>query len=326
MCVLSEGGSFPEGMSIIPTTTTKKLVSPDLTMEVRSSKGQITPNITPKPPPPPDTSSSTTITTTPTISSSPSPSQPQPSRITEEHHLLGIENINVLKLQGIIHSRTQDSSTIIEVPVMILVDSGATTNFVSSKLVDRMKLYTTPLKHQSIVKLANGTTTEITKEMDTKITMNTFVDEGKLTVVELDTYDVVLGMKFLQKYNNKMKIDWKEGSISITTVKGGTEKTFCLQSKQQSERVQQIKNKHKKKKKDTEQQLTMISAEQLRKEARDDNIESICVVKINWCEGIGNKPTVGDIEQINLVQEGEEENGTSNELIKLRADLVEDIW
>ncbi|MCH82511.1 retrotransposon gag protein [Trifolium medium] len=147
--------------------------------------------------------------------------------VLELHHITH-ENHQTVKFQGSIHG----------VEVLILVDSGATHNFVPQKLVHQMDwpIETTP---QMKVKLGDGfqmVTQGVCKGLEMFI--GDFKLSPNLHLFELGGIDVVLGMEWLQTLGDTIT-NWKQQTMSFwqnqkwVTLRGkeGCRKSFvALQS------------------------------------------------------------------------------------------------
>jgi predicted aspartyl protease len=101
---------------------------------------------------------------------------------------IAYENHQTIKFQGLIRG----------VPVLVLVDSGATHNFISQKLVYKMEwpVSTTP---EMTIKLGDGsktTTQGVCRNVDMRI--DEFQLQPNLHLFELGGIDVVLGIEWLK--------------------------------------------------------------------------------------------------------------------------------
>ena len=114
-----------------------------------------------------------------------------------DHALKGLEGNHTLRLKGKIQ----------RFEVIILVDSGSSTSFISSNLAEQLK-GAEPLKKVMKVKVANG---EILQgdswfpNCQWKCQGATFGTDFK--VLPLDCYDAVIGMDWLQAHS-PMQVDW----------------------------------------------------------------------------------------------------------------------
>ena len=119
-------------------------------------------------------------------------------------HHIAQENHHTVKFQGIVRG----------VPVLILVDSGATHNFISQKLVYKMDwpVDDTPERR---IKLGDGYQT-ITKGICKKLEMSIgdFTLSPDLHLFELGGIDVVLGMEWLKTLGDTI-INWRKQTMSF---------------------------------------------------------------------------------------------------------------
>ena len=114
----------------------------------------------------------------------------------------------LIKLAGVIGSR----------PAVILVDSGATGNFVSTKFAADAKLVLTAGPH-SVASLANGQPQDASGiACGTSLRIDTYVDRIDFNVTDLGHYDVILGMAWLEQY--QVVPDWRNKSVSFVDSEG----------------------------------------------------------------------------------------------------------
>lgn len=114
----------------------------------------------------------------------------------------------LIKLRGSIGSR----------PAVILIDSGATGNFVSSKFASTAKL---ALKAgpPSTASLANGQPQDASGVVcGVAVRIGSYTDRMSFNVTELSGYDVILGMPWLEQYD--VKPDWRGKSVTFNDSKG----------------------------------------------------------------------------------------------------------
>ena len=93
-----------------------------------------------------------------------------------------------------------DVPTSIGATIKVLLDCGSTTNFISSRLVQKYRLPSTNIARVQVVKLADGSihnTCKIVNTLQLYIKNNT-INEN-LLILPIDSFDVILGMPFLKK-------------------------------------------------------------------------------------------------------------------------------
>lgn len=105
--------------------------------------------------------------------------------------------------------------TSIGVTASVLVDSGSTTNFISKRFCFKNRIAARKISKVQIVKLADGST-QPTSSIVTTVAMyinNQKVREN-LLVFPIGSYDIILGMPFLKKYNPT--INWNDNTLTFT--------------------------------------------------------------------------------------------------------------
>lgn len=109
-----------------------------------------------------------------------------------------------LQFRGQLHS----------VPVLLLLDSGSNSSFISKQVVDSLSLETHQCRNLS-VQVANG---EIMcyNSLVPKVqwSMGQYQVQHDLKVLSLSTYDIILGMDWLQLFS-PMKVDWRQQWLAI---------------------------------------------------------------------------------------------------------------
>ncbi|GAU22407.1 hypothetical protein TSUD_122930 [Trifolium subterraneum] len=130
-------------------------------------------------------------------------------------HHIAHETHHTMKFQGTIHG----------VEVLVLIDSGATHNFISQKLVHQMDWGVDTTPHLN-VKLGNGfqiATQGVCKELE--VCIGDFKIKPKLHLFELGGIDVVLGIDWLKTLGDTIT-NWKQQTMCFwwdkkwTTLKG----------------------------------------------------------------------------------------------------------
>jgi hypothetical protein len=114
----------------------------------------------------------------------------------------------LIKLAGVVGSR----------PAVILVDSGATGNFVASKFAASAKLALTA-GPPSTASLANGQPQDASGvSRGTPVRIGSYTDRIDFNVTDLCGYDVILGMPWLEQY--LVTPDWRGKSVTFVDSKG----------------------------------------------------------------------------------------------------------
>src|ERR1700682_5833078 len=99
-------------------------------------------------------------------------------------------------------------------PAYILVDSGATNNYISESFVEKHKLYTETIAESTEAILANGTSINLSRFVpDLQIQVQEYKDNLDANILSLDKYDMVLGMLWLNTYGPS--IDYKTRNITF---------------------------------------------------------------------------------------------------------------
>jgi hypothetical protein len=121
-------------------------------------------------------------------------------------------NYQTIKLRGEIHG----------VPIVMLLDSGASHNFVSRRLVEAMEWPQSDTRSMNI-RMGDGhrsRTRGVCRNLSLKIEGCEFSIDAYL--FELEDLDMILGMLWLTT-QGEMKIDWKNQIIQINTEEGQRE-------------------------------------------------------------------------------------------------------
>lgn len=131
------------------------------------------------------------------------PSRPSAPKSLQLHHLTSLSS-RLLKLAGTLHNH----------PVSILIDSGASSNFINSNFLHRHNLpsETSALTHQ--ITLADGShqlSNLITKR--TPIQIGSYRDRLRFVALPLEGHDLILGMPWLRRC--QPHIDWRRGTVHL---------------------------------------------------------------------------------------------------------------
>lgn len=185
-------------------------------------------------------------------SSSPLPSSSLPL-VHQELHRITHTNRNLLKLNGQVAGHQ----------AVILLDSGATTQFVSSTFVSKGQLRTSTLPDPDTILLADGsmqTTSTIVKSAAIRI--GSYADEIDFVSLPLGpSYDAILGMPWLTKYNPS--IDWENNIISFIDDEMVSHQLIAEISSLSIDSQDNVKSK-----------LNAISIKQMKKQRRKERFES----------------------------------------------------
>lgn len=97
-------------------------------------------------------------------------------------------------------------------PARILIDCGASCNYVSQRMVNRYQLRKQTFHPPLTIELADGSQTEASEELiGQKVMMLGFDGRVDLVITTLKQYDVILGIPWFQRYQPVM--DWRQGLI-----------------------------------------------------------------------------------------------------------------
>ena len=164
---------------------------------------------------------------------------------------------------------------ILEKPVSILIDSGSTLSYISPKLVDLCKMRKYDFEKSWLVQLATGTKRKVTSFISScEVHMQDLITKVDLNVLPLGSYDVLIGMDWLEKHK---------------VVLNCFEKTFdCIDENGESKMVRGIPKKILTRK---------ISALQLKKCARKGcRVFAVHITETNVKE---TKPNLEDLPFLN---------------------------
>src|SRR6202171_4736202 len=99
-------------------------------------------------------------------------------------------------------------------PACILIDTGATNNYISESFVKKNKLYTEPLAEPAEAALANGLSLSVIRMVPSiPIRIQDYNDEINANVLALDKYDMVLSMAWLNTYSPT--VDYRAKTLSF---------------------------------------------------------------------------------------------------------------
>ena len=170
----------------------------------------------PDPPDPPDHSSINTLQLTITSVSLLHATTSNTSISSKSGHQL-------IRLAGFI---TIDGTRI---PIVYLLDSGATGNFISSSFVHRYHLRPTVSPQSPVVTLADGHQQATGGSLSSIPTRIASLQESlDFTVTDLHGFDAILGMPWLQRHNPS--IDWRKQTVSFLDSKQKKHVLRCVNS------------------------------------------------------------------------------------------------
>ena len=115
-----------------------------------------------------------------------------------------VPRTHLLKLSGVV----------LGIPVKFLVDSGASENFISERLVQENDLKVVKSQDKMQVQLADGSTRASNRLVQgAQVIFEEHAEFLDFRVMKLPKYDAILGKSWLDRWNPD--IDWREGTISI---------------------------------------------------------------------------------------------------------------
>ena len=97
----------------------------------------------------------------------------------------------------------------------ILIDSGASSNYISESFVKRHDIYTEPKNSTTTTTLADGTPLSVTYcAPDVQVHIHDYIDDMHVDVIPLVHYDVILGITWLETHG--ATVDHSSRSITFT--------------------------------------------------------------------------------------------------------------
>ncbi len=98
--------------------------------------------------------------------------------------------------------------------VVALLDSGSRSDFISSNLVDQLKLPTTKLTKPLTVQLAvMGSTSSVNFETTVELSYQDITEQRRFDVLNVNGYDIILGTPFL--FQHKVMLTMNPSQIAI---------------------------------------------------------------------------------------------------------------
>jgi Reverse transcriptase (RNA-dependent DNA polymerase)/Retroviral aspartyl protease len=100
----------------------------------------------------------------------------------------------------------------------VLIDSGATENFISKEFATKNKLKMREVRNGPTVRLADGNSYNCLQKVNCMVHVGPYSTRVDAFVFPLPQFDVILGTPWLLEVNPQ--IDWQQGSVSLTTADG----------------------------------------------------------------------------------------------------------
>ena len=86
-------------------------------------------------------------------------------------------------------------------PISILIDLGASLSYISLRIVELLKLVLEKFDKSWMVQLDNGTKHKVTSFVkNCELLMNNFITHADLNILPLGSYDLLIGMDWLEKH------------------------------------------------------------------------------------------------------------------------------
>ena len=92
-------------------------------------------------------------------------------------------------------------SMINQTPVTILIDPGASLSYIAPQIVEKCKLFVDKFENSWLVQLATGAKRKVTCFVkECALLMDKFETIVKLNVFPLSSYDLLIGMEWLEQH------------------------------------------------------------------------------------------------------------------------------
>ena len=128
---------------------------------------------------------------------------------TEDSKKVEVAEISISSIMGISSSRTiKLRGTLQRKEVVVLIDSGATHNFVSSALVEQLKLEPDQTRGYSVLTAGGVTFKGAGMCSNLELELQGCTITSSFLPLELGSADVILGIQWLEKLGN-VKVNWK---------------------------------------------------------------------------------------------------------------------
>jgi len=118
-------------------------------------------------------------------------------------------------------SMVEIESKINERPISILIDPGASLSYVSPSIVEKCKFSLQKFENSWLIQLSTGTKRNVMNFVENcELFMNEFKTHVKLKVLPLGSYDVLIGMDWLEKHT--ILLNYFERTFTCVDEKGET--------------------------------------------------------------------------------------------------------
>src|SRR6202051_3891419 len=98
-------------------------------------------------------------------------------------------------------------------PVVVMVDSGSTGDFISDTYVSQHELHEYEYKHSKTVWLADGKQHTVSRYVECQLDIGDMSQSIQLAVLPLIGHDIILGTTWLQRHNPH--INWSTGTVTV---------------------------------------------------------------------------------------------------------------
>src|SRR4030081_2019895 len=134
----------------------------------------------------------------------------------------GSQHVSTTSVVGDMHQIASVSSTgrliklvglVDQHPVVVMVDSGSTGDFISDTYVSQHELHEYEYKHSKTVWLADGKQHTVSKYIECQLDIGDMSQSIQLAVLPLIGHDIILGTTCLQRHNPH--INWISGTVTV---------------------------------------------------------------------------------------------------------------
>jgi hypothetical protein len=132
-----------------------------------------------------------------------------------------IMDLNMISARNI--SPIKVAATIDGAPITVMVDSGSSGNFLSTRVAQAQQFFRLRQPRRGI-QFANGDTEDVNEMVTARLRINEHEEVLAFSVVNLANYDAILGMPWLMDHNPT--IDWRTRTVTIPNVGNNIIRTF----------------------------------------------------------------------------------------------------